>query len=159
VSLCAHDNWKSAVEKSILEQGHVGCYIRRIAKKPETKLPAEPTAVRTLLDHALYYVDPVHAVELSFLGAAGKVSLGELADLPPLSHEDCLNDFERADLRIAVADVTSPDLRNTPFRVARAIGEYVQQIEFGYHVRRLANPRLQTLLQGQEPNPAPHPIA
>jgi ribosomal protein S12 methylthiotransferase accessory factor len=159
VSLASHSSWQGAIEKSILEQGHVGPYIRRVARKEGMKIPSQQSEVRTLLDHALYYVDPPHAAALRFLGENGEISYRELTHEPESSREDCIDRLDQAGLRIAIADVTSPDLSNTPFRVARALGEYIQQIDFGHHMRRLANPRLKALLEGREPNPLPHPIA
>jgi ribosomal protein S12 methylthiotransferase accessory factor len=53
--------------------------------------------------------------------------------------------------------VTAPDVRLGPFRVARALGTYVQPIDFGYRNRRLANPRLTR--RGGVINPDPHPLA
>jgi ribosomal protein S12 methylthiotransferase accessory factor len=159
VSLAAHTSWKGAIHKSILEQGHVGPYIRRLSRKADTKLPSQTSEVKSLIDHALYYVDPGHATAVKFLTQGGEVSYRELAQTPELTREECLAKLESAGLRIAIADVTSPDLLSTPFRVARALGENIQPIDFGYHMRRLSNPRLSALLQGRDPNTAPHPIA
>jgi ribosomal protein S12 methylthiotransferase accessory factor len=157
--MAAHNSWQAAIEKAILEQGHVGPYIRRLARKQGAKIPSDPSEVRTLIDHALYYVDPGRALGVQFLGEKGGISYRELVNEPELSGEDCLARFDGAGLRIAIADVTSPDLLDRPFRVARAIARYIQQIDFGHHMRRLANPRLAALLDGRPVNPAPHPIA
>ena len=70
-----------------------------------------------------------------------------------------LRDMQTGALRIAVVDVTSPDVRSSPFRVARAIGLDMQPIEFGHHVRRLPSTRLAALLGKRAMNPDPHPVA
>ena len=62
-----------------------------------------------------------------------------------------------AQLRIAIADVTSPDLLQTPFRVARALGPNFQQIHFGHVLARLGNPRLHAMAP-RGINPDPHPL-
>ena len=63
-----------------------------------------------------------------------------------------------AGLRVAVVDVTAPDLAATPFRVARAVGPEFQQIHFGHRVARLGNPRL-LAMAARGINPDPHPMA
>jgi ribosomal protein S12 methylthiotransferase accessory factor len=159
VALAAHGCWQTAVRKAILEQGHVGPYIRRLSREDKTKIPTAAEEVHTLVDHALFYVDPERARKLEFLGQAEDVAFGDLASRPQLDRDACLERLHAAGLRIAIANVTSPDLYDTKFRVARALGAYIQPIDFGYRMRRLGNPRLHALLEGREPNPFPHPIA
>ncbi len=71
----------------------------------------------------------------------------------------CVPLLEKAGVRVALVDVTSPDVALSPFRVARAIGTDMQPIHFGHRLQRLGNPRLKALLKGRGPNPNPHPIA
>jgi hypothetical protein len=47
--------------------------------------------------------------------------------------------------RVATADLTPPELEESPFRVVRRF-------------ERIFTERLRTLLNGREPNLAPHPI-
>jgi ribosomal protein S12 methylthiotransferase accessory factor len=60
-------------------------------------------------------------------------------------------------MRVAVVDVTSPDLRGTPFRVVRALGPDFQQIHFGHRLARLDNPRLWAVARDGI-NADPHPL-
>ncbi len=56
-----------------------------------------------------------------------------------------------------MADLTTPDLAGSPFRVARALGPDFQQIHFGHRLARLGNPRLAALAP-RGCNPDPHPL-
>ena len=48
----------------------------------------------------------------------------------------CRERLDRAGVRVAIADVTAPDVAESPFRVARAIGTDMQPIHFGFALRR-----------------------
>ena len=159
-ALAAHANPRVAVRKAVLEQGHVGPYIRRLMADGEHPIPACPDAVRTLEDHALYYVPPERARAFDFLRhGSDSLPLANLAEPPPASLADCAARITVGGARVAIADVTSPDVATGPFRVARALGTDMQPIDFGYRRRRLNNPRLKAMLAGRAPNPDPHPLA
>ena len=113
-------------------------------------------AVRSLNDHALYYVPRGRIKAFDFIRSGGRpaASLSALEDPPGSAIEVVKEGLTRAGRRVAVVDVTSPDVRRGPFRVARAVGTLLQPIDFGHHLRRLANPRL-----GARINPDPHPLA
>jgi len=163
VALACHTDLRTAVRKAILEQGHVGPYIRRLMR--ESKVPANPWEVLSLEDHALYYVTPERLEAFDFLrrpsGPMDDVILAEIPSAPPPTAASCAERLSAAGLRVAIADVTSPDVTASPFRVARALGTNMQPIHFGERFRRLANPRLQAYLaaRGTGVNPNPHPVA
>ena len=159
VALAAHAVPGIALRKAILELGHVGPYIRRLMVGGERPIPANPEEVRTLEDHALYYVPPERARAFDFLRfGSTAISLADLAGPAAISREDCAAKLAAGGVRVAIADVTSPDVATGPFRVARALGTDMQPIDFGHHLRRLNNPRLKAMLTGP-PNPDPHPLA
>jgi ribosomal protein S12 methylthiotransferase accessory factor len=159
VALGAHADGPTAVRKAILEQGHVGPYVRRLMRKSDTVIPASPDAVRTLNDHALFYVPPSRLASFSFLrGTSSSILLAELPRHPAPTIADCTNALVRGAVRVVTVDVTSPDMRLSPFRVARALGVHMQPIYFGHHLGRTANPRLQTFAPGGI-NQDPHPLA
>lgn len=157
LSLSAHLSPRSAIAGAVFEQGHFGPYLcRRVAEgRP---IPERPDDVHTLEDHALYYMPPRRASAFSFLGAGGEIRAADL----PRPEGDPVGDLCRrlaaAGLRVAIADVTSPDLADTPFRVARAVGAGFQQIHFGHRLARLGNPRLLAMAP-RGINPDPHPMA
>jgi ribosomal protein S12 methylthiotransferase accessory factor len=84
--------------------------------------------------------------------------LAALDEPAGVSLEACVERLAAGGIRVAIADVTAPDVATGPLRVARALGTDMQPIDFGYKFRRLANPRIQTLLTTGL-NPYPHPLA
>jgi ribosomal protein S12 methylthiotransferase accessory factor len=161
ISLAAHLKPSIAVRKAVLEQGHAGTYIRQLMLKGEKPIPSEPREIRTLADHALYYVPPKRRKAFSFLEAdePDTIDIRELPEPADASIAECGRRLKFAGLKVALVDVTSPDLIDSPFRVVRALGANVQPIHFGYGLERLANPRLIAALGGRAPNSDPHPLA
>lgn len=159
VALATHASPGVALRKAVLELGHVSPYIRRLMVGGERPVPACPEEVRTLEDHALYYVPPERARAFDFLrDGSALLPLAELAGPATVSREECAARLAAGGVRVAIADVTSPDVATGPFRVARALGTDMQPIDFGHHLRRLNNPRLKAMLTGPV-NPDPHPLA
>jgi ribosomal protein S12 methylthiotransferase accessory factor len=156
VALAAHQSPRAAIEKAILEQGQGGPYYRRLLEEQKSVIPAHPDDVRTLEDHALYYFPTARAAAFAFLDAGDAVPAAALKEPADLSLDALVSRLRVAGMRIAVADLTSPDLAATPFRVARALGPDFQQIHFGHRLARLGNPRLAAL--ASVPNPDPHPL-
>jgi ribosomal protein S12 methylthiotransferase accessory factor len=164
VALAAHSNPVTAARKSLLELGHVTPYVRRMMLDGQYTIPTRPEDVRTLTDHALYYTSPDRVSLLDFLrfGGGTPVSLAELEKPQDNSLVVWGKKLAATGVRVAVVDVTSPDLLGSAFRVARAFGIDAQPIDFGFKLRRLGNPRLKTLLAkgpNSSFNPHPHPVA
>ncbi len=165
VSLAAHLHPRTAIAKAVLEQGHLGPYLCRLVVEGRRAIPERPEDVRTLEDHALYYVPARRAPALAFLGAAGEVAAADLPEPEDASTDTLVRRLAAAGLRVAIVDVTSPDLAGTPIRVARALGAGFQQIHFGHLRARLGNPRLLTTMATmgvstlRGTNPDPHPMA
>jgi ribosomal protein S12 methylthiotransferase accessory factor len=158
VSLAAHLSPRTAIRKAILEQGHVGPYIVRLMAGEEQAIPERPEDVLSIDDHALYYLPPSRATAFAFLGAGGAVMAADLEEPEEISLGALGERIQAAGLRVAIVDVTSPDLLSTPFRVARALGPDFQQIHFGHLLARLGNPRLSAIAP-LGINPDPHPMA
>jgi ribosomal protein S12 methylthiotransferase accessory factor len=162
VALAAHVSLRTSARRAILEQGHVGPYLARLMLDGEHIIPAEPGDVRTLIDHALYYVPPDRVQALDFLRRGGDrpIPLVELAEPPDASLAVCVGRLHAGGMRVAIAEVTSPDVTVSPFRVVRALGPDIHPIDFGFGLRRLASSRLRRLLAGgQDLNRHPHPLA
>jgi ribosomal protein S12 methylthiotransferase accessory factor len=158
LALATHADPLTAVRKAILEQGHVGPYIRRLMRDGTHRGIDKPGDVRTLEDHALYYVRAERRARAEFMFAGGEVKLSELAVPASDLRASCVQALEEEGVRVAIVDVTSPDVAQGPFRVARAIGTDMQPIHFGHGLERLANPRLKRIAPNGV-NPDPHPLA
>jgi ribosomal protein S12 methylthiotransferase accessory factor len=159
VALACHLDPRVAVRKAVLEQAHVGPFLMR--HLAQTKVPATPADVHTLEDHAAYYFTPERLPIFDFIRRSDRTPIAyrDLPVCPEVSVAECAKRLEQAGIEVAVVDVTSPDLLESPFRVARAIGLDVQPIHFGERFRRLANPRLAKFSGGRPLNPHPHPLA
>jgi ribosomal protein S12 methylthiotransferase accessory factor len=149
----------SAARRAVFEQGHAGPAVRR-AIRGGALVPSRPDAVRTPLDHALLFTPAGHAEAVDFLFGSPDppAAIAELENEPILTVEDCGRRLAEAGVHLAVADVTSPDLRLGPWNVVRALGTGAQSIHFGWGMERRANPRLARLLNGPL-NLLPHPLA
>ena len=160
VGVATHMSPRTAVLKAILELGHTGPSVRRLMSDGECLIPREPEEVCSITDHALYYARADRARAVDFLRTSGDTPLvlSELAEPDDLSLIACVERMSAAGVRVAIADVTSPDVANSPFRVVRALGTHMQPIDFGFNLRRLANPRLKAMLV-KGLNPHPHPMA
>jgi ribosomal protein S12 methylthiotransferase accessory factor len=156
VALAASCDPIESARKAILELAHVNPYITRLMHDSSQRKPCAASEVRTLNDHALFYVPPRRLKAFDFIRSARSRPLPVSRIKPRRSSgiEACNEALAAAGHRVAVADVTAPDVRLGPFRVARAVGTYLQPIDFGHHQRRLANPRL-----GASINADPHPLA
>lgn len=159
-ALAANMSPHIAIRKAILEQGHVGPYIRRLMLSGEHSIPMQPAEVHSLTDHALYYVPAHRAQYLEFLEdrSTEPVVASDLQEPDRTSLDAFLEKLKSVGVRVAVADVTSPDIFDSPFRVARALGENLQPIHFGFKFRRLASVRLKAMTANGL-NPHPHPLA
>jgi ribosomal protein S12 methylthiotransferase accessory factor len=160
VALAAGRDLPNAAARAILEQGHVGPYIQRMFHDGDDHIPDEPDQVKTMLDHALFYAPPGRRSLADFLFASPdpSVAIGELTQSPVKSVEECGTRLAAVGIDLAIADVTAPDVRHSPFRVARALGTDMQPIHFGYGLERRANPRLEAA-SGANLNRLPHPLA
>jgi ribosomal protein S12 methylthiotransferase accessory factor len=159
VGLGADLNPRAATRKAVLELGHTGPYLSSLMMDRRHTIPRAPEEVRSITDHALYYA-PVHRAKVvEFLRASTRppVHLGDLDQPSGPSLETCVARLSAAGVRVAIADVTSSDIAAGPLRVVRALGRDMQPFDFGFGLRRLANPRLKSMVcHGL--NPQPHPL-
>jgi ribosomal protein S12 methylthiotransferase accessory factor len=161
VALAANLSPRAAVRGAIFEQGQVGPYLARLMANGQHTIPREPDEVRTLTDHALYYFPANRLPIFDFLrSAVTPVPMADLAEPPVVSLEACTERLRMSGVRVGIADLTAPDVAQSPFRVVRALGADMQPIDFGFGVRRLPCLRLQTMLSADPGlNPHPHPLA
>jgi ribosomal protein S12 methylthiotransferase accessory factor len=112
-------------------------------------IPACPQEVKTFRQHALYYFPAERNHAFDFLGGAEKpLRISSVEETADASLSRLLEFLSAGGIRIAIADLTTPDLKATPFRVARALGTDIQQIHCGFGRERTNNPRLKALLKG-----------
>jgi ribosomal protein S12 methylthiotransferase accessory factor len=149
----------AAAKGAVLEHGHVGPSLSRAFRRGGV-VPSSPEAVRTPRDHALLFAPPGRSDDVEFLfdPTEAPIPVAELVEAPVSTVEECGRRLAEAGVSLAVADVTSPDVRSSGWRVARALGAGAQSIHFGWGLERRANPRLARWLQGPM-NPLPHPLA
>lgn len=134
----------------------------------------EYSDVHTLDEHALYFVRPDHLHELQFL-LEGTSTL-RIEDLPKRSTGSVQGDLDQIvgalqqiGSRALYADVTTPDLKDFPIHVVRALATHLQPISFGDGQQRLGGRRLYELPRKlgystqvrteADLNPCPHPLA
>ena len=157
--LGTHLSPRLAARKAILEHGQTGPYFCRLMVRAEQPIPSRPQEVRTSRDHALFYAPAERAVAFDFLRSGGDkpLCLGDLDEPTEVPLADCARRLAGAGVRTAIVNVTAPDVNQSPFRVARALGTYLQPIYFGFGLERQDNPRLRALLKGRI-NPDIHPL-
>ena len=159
VGLGADLNPVAAARKAILEFGHTAPYLRRLMRERASRIPRRPDQVRSIIDHALYYAPAGRARAIAFLrGGGDPFRLSEFPHPDEISLEVCVARLKAAGVRVAAVDVTSADVAGGPFRVVRAFGTDLQPLDFGFNLRRQANPRLKAL-RVDRMNPHPHPLA
>ena len=157
-SLGCHLDGARAVHSAVLEQVQLGAFVET---RMSGQVPREPTDVRAQEEHALYYRPKGRLDALDFLRSHPQETVA-MDELPRVDEPSLVLLRERlasAGMRVAIVNVTAPDVALGPFSVARAVGVDFAQIEFGFAFRRMANPRLQHLVDDKPLNPHPHPMA
>jgi ribosomal protein S12 methylthiotransferase accessory factor len=149
VGLGAAGNWNEAIGKAILEHGQTGPYFAHLWRSKKALIPATPEKILTLEDHALYYCDPSHRTQFDCWRDRASAFQPSPRNEPNGTDDD---------VRIAMADLTPPELESSPFRVVRALARGLQPMYCGPAFERLPTPRLSALLAGRMPNLAPPPI-
>ena len=147
-----------AVRKAILELGQTGPYLRRMMQRGWLLVPEKPEDVRDMLQHAAFFFSPEHARMFDRVRNSAAINLDELCDVTrQISLADLTEALEAANIRIALIDVTSPDVATGPFRVARAVSPDLQPLWYGWGLERQIVRRIRAL--GLAPElPLIHPI-
>lgn len=133
---------RAAVRQAVYELGQTGPYLRRLMLDGAA-VPDGPAAVREMLDHAKYYFPAARARAFDHLRRPSDVvSLDDLPPGPGRSLEACGEALAKAGIRVALVDVTAPDIALTPLRVMRAVSPDLQPITFGHGLERQPVARL-----------------
>ena len=107
------------------------------------------------IDHAWYYLDPARAGSASFLSDGTPVPCAAQPDVPVEDARGLAKLLSTADVRVAVVDLTPPDLALSGLRVVRALSDGLLPIHCGLGFERLGSRRLAT---HRSVNPDPHPF-
>jgi ribosomal protein S12 methylthiotransferase accessory factor len=136
IGLAADLDPATALRRAILELGQTGPYLRRLLETGAIEAPPDPAAVTGMLDHAAFYFPRERAAAFDFLRRGESVALAEFLARPAGSLDG---------LRVAVVDVTAPDVALGPFRVARAVGPDLQPLTYGHGLDREPVDRIRPL--------------
>jgi ribosomal protein S12 methylthiotransferase accessory factor len=149
----------SAIRQAILELAQTGPYLRRMMRSGTLTAPDKPHQVREMLDHAAFYFPVERATAFDRLRSSqAPIALGDLVQgAPNRSLENCASRLGAAGVRVALTDVTSPDVATGPFRVVRAVSPDLQNISYGYGFDRPPVERIRARGLASE-IPAIHPI-
>ncbi len=133
-----------AVRRAVLALSENGSRLARLMRSGPLLVPGKPRAVTTVADHAAWYVPVDRRSAFDRLRASdGAVSLADLDAIHvdrPLRH--CATELAAAGVRVAVVDVTSPDVSTGPFTVMRAVSPDLQPMSYGFGPDRLLVKRL-----------------
>ena len=149
-----------AMGQAILELGQTGPRLRRMMRSGILKVPDEPAGVREMLDHAAWFFPRDRSRMFDrILSDSGPIALKCLLGGPrrKRSLAACSEELQAAAVRVALVDVTSPDVATGPFRVIRAISPDLQPLWYGYGFEREPVRRVRALGIARELPPV-HPI-
>ena len=77
--------------------------------------------------------------------------------LPTADQTDLAHRLRTHGIRVAIVDVTAPDVASGPFRVVRAVSPDLMPITFGHGLERLPPERVRGLPVAS-PRPPMHPV-
>jgi ribosomal protein S12 methylthiotransferase accessory factor len=158
--------------KAITEAYHTRLWALEL-KRTRKRLVRRPEDVRGLEDHVSFYTFPEHGPYLDFLrNPTSTISIDRLPSLRVRSAPDAIACIARMLQSAAVStyavDVTSPDVREAGFRVARVVCPELCRLDVSYRTRYLGGDRLYTVsrdlglastrLRLDDLNPYPHPF-
>lgn len=142
---------RAALRKAVVEHGF-SARTWRGRLRAGTCAPARE-AVRSFADHALYRLPAARAVAADFLREGRPMPLSDVAEPVAMDFAALKDALVASGTRIALVDVTAPELRGGPLQVVRAIGPHLQPVFCGYGRHRMPGARARALLAGRAPNP------
>ena len=150
---------RTALRQAILEAAQTRPYLSRRLRSEALRTPADAASVRDMIDHAAYYFPLDRATAFDPIRSGGAViPLSSLADWESERTLDaCADALRAAGVRVALVDVTSPDVATGPFRVVRAVSPDLQTISYGHGLERLPVERIRDRVPATRAQ-AVHPI-
>ncbi len=138
IALAADLDPAAALQGAILELGQTAPHLRRMMQTGAIAIPARDTGVHGMLDHAAYYFSADRAAAFDFLRGGGSISVRALTSRTRRrTLAACTAALRKANVRVALVDVTAPDVATGPFRVIRAVSPDLQPLSYGYGFERL----------------------
>jgi ribosomal protein S12 methylthiotransferase accessory factor len=168
---CATDP-RTAWLKAVTEAYHTRMWALEL-RRGDGRALARPQDVRSLEDHVRYYTIPEHTAALDFLKRSDSaVALSRLPRIRTGSPSQAITYVAHMLRSSAVSayavDVTSPDVADAGFRVARVVCPELCRLDVSYRTRHLGGMRLYSApadrglrpdrLRFEDINPDPHPF-
>jgi len=159
VALAADLDPRRALRQAVLELGQTAPYLRQLMRSQSIAVPATPRDVRQMMDHAAYYFPVERAAAFDFLrrGRTPMPLAKVRARKSRRTLAACATLLAAANVRVALVDVTSPDVATGPFRVFRALSPDLQPISYGYGLERQPVARVRQMGLAADAPPV-HPI-
>jgi bacteriocin biosynthesis cyclodehydratase domain-containing protein len=140
-----------ALRQAVLELGQTAPHLCHLMRGGAVRIPSRPADVRRMFDHAAFYFPAVRATAFDRLCVtAARLSLHTPMNVPARTLGACEAVLRSKGIRIALVDVTSPDVQTGPFRVVRAISADLQPLSYGYGLERQPVARLREMGSGKE---------
>lgn len=156
VSCASHFDYSTAVKKSIEEGlGGFGAYIESIYYY-KTPVPKSIDEIRTLDDHALYYLAGNNDTVLDFLIGEPKTIAFSLVENITSDKESLMKKFQELKYDIYFKDLTTIDIKEIGLCVVRVITPQLVFLSAGPPM--LDCSRLYQKTKGQNINMEPHPF-
>jgi thiazole/oxazole-forming peptide maturase SagD family component len=134
---------RAAIRSALMELAQTAPHLATLLRERAYAVPQQAEDVREMLDHAAFYFPADRVVAFDRLRCGGTSRLRDLVEpVPETSVADLAGVLGAANIRVAVVDVTSPDVAMGPFRVIRAVSPDLQPISYGYGNDRSLVPRL-----------------
>lgn len=144
IALGADLDARLAVRQAILELGQTGPYLRRMMQARKLVAPRRASDVREMTDHAAWFFRASRARGFDRLRGPETVLLRALPR-KRRSLAACVRTLTDAGVRVAVADVTSPDLATRGWWVMRAMSADLQPLWYGHGLERPAVARVHSM--------------
>ena len=127
IGIGADPDPQAALRSAILELGQTGPHLRRLMRSGSVTAAKDPTAVCEMIDHAAFYFPPQRAQAFDRIRCGAE----------PIAWAEVAQRSTRIPaMRVALVDVTSPDVATGPFRVVRAVSPDLEPISYGYGLDR-----------------------
>jgi ribosomal protein S12 methylthiotransferase accessory factor len=158
VGIAAHFDPALAARKAILEQAYSGRHIGTRLLGGDCPRPLAPHQLMDFQDHASFYIPPERSSAFEFLRVSGQtpVSIDAIKAFPYTRSRQLGRQLAETGVRVAIVDLTAPDVRHSPFDVVRALGTDLQPLYCGFGLERLSRARV--LSEGGPLNTEPHPL-
>ena len=158
LGLAADLDPRRALLQAMLELAQTAPHLGRMMRTGALAVPREPSEVRELMHHAAYWFPRERAGAFDRLRGGGAVRAADLAaGAENRGAAGCASALAAAGVRVAVVDVSAPDVASGPFRVVRAVGPDLQPLDFGHGLERAPVERA-LRLGPAAPAPEIHPI-